>query len=59
MVSDELYVRNKTNDSKKHVLIGHLLHQTNMKVSWLLHYIKNIGWMIMVGFYHLYFFEKI
>jgi hypothetical protein len=29
MVSDKLYLHNKTNDSKIYVLIGHLLHYTD------------------------------
>jgi hypothetical protein len=36
--------------SKRYVLIGHLLHYTKMKVSWLLDYLQNIWQMIIVSF---------
>jgi hypothetical protein len=50
MVSDKLYVRNRTNDFKIYVLIGHLLLSTKMKVSCLLIYLNTINWMTVVGF---------
>jgi hypothetical protein len=49
MVSDKLYVQNRTNDSKIYVLICHLLHYTKTKVSWLLNYLQNIKWMTNVS----------
>jgi hypothetical protein len=49
MKSDKLYVHNRTNDSKIYVLIDHLHLYTKM-MSWLLNYLKNIGWMTVISF---------